>query len=80
MSRHFNKSNPSIHEGQRCNPSKVIKKVFYKDWLRDEDLYCTTYATTSREFYEELRKDIPDLSNREDEDTDEDKDEDMEEY
>ena len=58
FSRHFNHSDPPIHPGQTCVPAKVIK-VLYKDWLRDEDLYATKYATDAQEFYDELRKEVP---------------------
>ena len=38
LSRHFNWSDPPIHPGFRHDPSRVIKEVYYSDWLLDDDL------------------------------------------
>ena len=59
ISRHFNWSDPPIHPGFTHNPSRVIKEVYYSDWLLDDDLYATKYATTTQEFYDTLRIDKP---------------------
>ncbi|RMZ88070.1 hypothetical protein DV736_g4707, partial [Chaetothyriales sp. CBS 134916] len=56
ISRHYNWSSPPLHPGLEHVPSRTLQGVLYKDWLKDEDLYATKYATSNQEFYEELAK------------------------
>ncbi|RMZ75042.1 hypothetical protein DV737_g5506, partial [Chaetothyriales sp. CBS 132003] len=58
ISRHYNWSNPPLHPGLEHVPSRTLQGVLYKDWLKDEDLYATKYATSNEEFYEELAKEV----------------------
>ncbi|RMZ78861.1 hypothetical protein DV738_g3666, partial [Chaetothyriales sp. CBS 135597] len=54
ISRHYNWSEPPLHPGREHVPSRTLQGVFYKDWLRDENLEATKYATTDKEFYDEF--------------------------
>ncbi|RMD41095.1 hypothetical protein DV735_g4040, partial [Chaetothyriales sp. CBS 134920] len=59
ISRHYNWSDPPLHPGLEHVPSRTLQGVLYKDWLKDENLEATKYATTDDEFYEELANEVP---------------------